>query len=126
MLLFRKLSEHAYEPSYGSEKSAGVDLRSAYDFVVPAHGKEQIKTDLSIRSGTYGRVASRSGLAWKHFIEVGAGVIDEDYHDEIFVILINHSDKDFVVKKGDRIAQLICECIIRPKLIETNNASFDI
>ena len=52
---------------------------SAYDFVVPARGKELIKTDLSIKcpSGTYGRVAPRSGLAWKNFIDTGAGVIDE-------------------------------------------------
>ena len=52
---------------------------SAYDFVVPARGKELIKTDLAIKvpSGTYGRVAPRSGLAWKNFIDTGAGVIDE-------------------------------------------------
>ena len=57
--------------------AAGYDLRSAYDAIVPAEGKALIKTDLQIQlpSGCYGRVAPRSGLAWKNFINVGAGVM---------------------------------------------------
>jgi len=48
-------------------------VRSAYPYVVKAHGKELIKTDIQIKvpNGTYGRVAPRSGLAWKNFIDVG-------------------------------------------------------
>lgn len=71
---------------------------SAYDDVVPARGKAVIKTDLSIAipSGTYARVAPRSGLAVKHFIDTGAGVVDEDYRGAVGVVLFNHSDKDFV------------------------------
>lgn len=54
---------------------------SAYEYVIPAKGKELVKTDIQIEvpDGTYGRVAPRSGLAWKNFIDVGAGVIDADY-----------------------------------------------
>lgn len=54
---------------------------SAYDYVIPARGKELVKTDLQVKvpEGTYGRVAPRSGLAWKNAIDVGAGVIDADY-----------------------------------------------
>ncbi|GMH22870.1 hypothetical protein Nepgr_024713 [Nepenthes gracilis] len=55
---------------------------------------------------------SRSGLAWKHSIDVGAGVIDADYRGEVGVILFNHLDVDFAVKVGDRIAQLIIEKIM--------------
>jgi len=55
--------------------------------------------------------APRSGLAWKHSIDVGAGVIDADYRGDVGVILFNLSDKDFEVKRGDRIAQLILERI---------------
>ncbi|KAK1357438.1 hypothetical protein POM88_050694 [Heracleum sosnowskyi] len=51
--------------------------------------------------------APRSGLAWKHSIDVGAGVIDADYRGPVGVILFNYSDVDFEVKAGDRIAQLI-------------------
>jgi len=81
-----------------------------------------VKTDLSIAvpAGTYGRVAPRSGLAWKHSIDVGAGVIDADYRGNVGVILFNHSDKDFKVEIGDRIAQLIIERIELPHVQEVD------
>lgn len=56
-----------------------------------------VKTGLSIAipADTYARIAPRSGLAVKHFIDTGAGVVDEDYRGEIGVVLFNHSDVDF-------------------------------
>ncbi|XP_055858477.1 deoxyuridine 5'-triphosphate nucleotidohydrolase [Episyrphus balteatus] len=118
VLRFAKLTENAFEPVKGSAKAAGFDLRSAYDCSVPARGKQLVKTDLQIQvpEGSYGRVAPRSGLAVKNFIDVGAGVVDEDYRGNLGVVLFNHSDTDFEVKKGDRIAQLICEKIFYPEL----------
>ncbi len=59
---------------------------------------------MAIPKGYYGRVAPRSGLACKHFIDVGAGVVDSDYRGEIKVLLFNFSDKEFKVNEGDRIA----------------------
>jgi len=50
---------------------------------------------LAIPSGFYGRIAPRSSLAWKNFIDVGAGVIDEDYRGPLGVVLFNHSDEEF-------------------------------
>ncbi|XP_004931317.1 deoxyuridine 5'-triphosphate nucleotidohydrolase [Bombyx mandarina] len=125
ILKFTRLSENAFQPVRGSEKAAGIDLMSAYDYTVPARGKELVKTDLQIElpPGCYGRVAPRSGLALKNFIDVGAGVIDEDYRGNVGVVLFNHSDTDFSVKKGDRIAQLICEKIYYPVLQEVANLS---
>ncbi|KAI5701183.1 deoxyuridine 5'-triphosphate nucleotidohydrolase isoform X5 [Diaphorina citri] len=123
VLKFSKVSENAFAPHKGSDKAAGYDLRSAYDYVVPARGKELIKTDISIElpPGCYGRIAPRSGLAWKNHIDVGAGVIDEDYRGNVGVVLFNHSDQDFKVNKGDRIAQLICQRIEYPVLQEVTN-----
>ena len=120
VLKFKRLTHHAFVPTKGSEMAAGYDLRSAYDAIVPAEGKALIKTDLQIQlpSGCYGRVAPRSGLAWKNFINVGAGVIDEDYRGNVGIVLFNHAKTDFNVTKGDRIAQLICERIIYPALEE--------
>ena len=73
---------------------------------VPARGKALIRTGLafSIPEGSYGRIAPRSGLAAKNFIDVGAGVIDSDYRGEVRVLLFNHSTEDFKVTEGDRIA----------------------
>lgn len=59
--------------------------------------------------GADGRVAPRSGLASKHFIDTGAGVIDADYRGEVKVLLFNFSDVDFTIKEGDRVAQLVLE-----------------
>ena len=64
---------------------------------------------MQIPLGNYGRIAPRSGLAVKHFIDVGAGVIDADYRGEVKVLLFNFGSDSFTVEKGDRIAQLIIE-----------------
>lgn len=73
VLRFAKITENAFAPSKGSDKAAGYDLKSAYDYVVPKRGKEMVSTDLkvAIPTGCYGRVAPRSGLAAKNFIDVG-------------------------------------------------------
>jgi len=71
--------------------------------------------------GTYGRVAPRSGLASKFMIDTGAGVIDADYRGIVFVLLFNHSEKDFEVKQGDRVAQLIIEKIQTPDVQEVQD-----
>ncbi|KAF8401051.1 hypothetical protein HHK36_014354 [Tetracentron sinense] len=122
-LRVKKLSEKAVLPSRASPLSAGYDLSSATETKVPVRGKVLVPTDLSIGipEGTYARIAPRSGLAWKHSIDVGAGVIDADYRGPVGVILFNHSDVDFEVKLGDRIAQLIIEKIIMPEVLEIEN-----
>ena len=56
-------------------------------------------------------------MAAKHFIDTGAGVIDEDYRGNVMVLLFNHSEKDFEVKKGDRVAQLVLERIVTPEVV---------
>lgn len=138
VLKFTKATPHAFAPSKGSTKAAGYDLKSAEDYIVPARGKQIVNTGIKVQlpEGCYGRIAPRSGLAAKNCIDVGgtfiyrvlrmrqkkwvilAGVIDEDYRGVIKVILFNLSDADFAIKKGDRIAQLICERIYYPEIEE--------
>ena len=85
-----KLSKEAILPTRGSPSAAGYDLYSAHDLVIPARGKGLVKTDLQIKvpDGTYGRVAPRSGLAWKQHIDIGAGVVDEDYRGNLGELLL--------------------------------------
>ena len=99
-LLCKKLTEHATLPVRGSAQAAGYDLASAYACVIPARGKGIAKTDLAIAlpDGVYGRIAPRSGLAWKKHIDVGAGVIDQDYRGAVGVVLFNHGDQDLIGK----------------------------
>lgn len=121
-LLIKRLVEHAVLPKRESEHAAGYDLCSSVDVIIPKHGKGLVGTGLSMAlpDKCYGRIAPRSGLAAKNFIDVGAGVIDRDYRGPVGVLLFNHSDTDFDVKKGDRIAQIIFERIKTPSVVEVD------
>lgn len=120
MLRVKRHSEQARLPTRGTAGAAGYDLYSAEKRIVPARGRSIINTQLSIAvpEGTYGRIAPRSGLAAKHSIDVGAGVIDEDYRGLVGVLLFNLGDQDFEVNIGDRVAQLVLERIANPAVSE--------
>ncbi|WOC29260.1 dUTPase [Equine parapoxvirus] len=122
MLRVVRLSSRATLPTRGSEQAAGLDLYSAYDCVVPSMGRAVVLTDLQIQPpmGCYARVAPRSGLAVNHRVDVGAGVIDADFRGNVGVVLLNFGPADFHVRRGDRVAQLICECICRPMVVDVN------
>lgn len=108
----KKLSDKAKIPSQGSKHAAGYDLYAAEEVLVNTMGRKLVKTNISISipEGYYGRIAPRSGLAYKNGIDVLAGVIDSDYRGDIGVILLNTDHNlDFEVNVGDRIAQIIIE-----------------
>lgn len=119
-IFFKRLSENSTIPIKSSAFAAGFDLFSARDLIIPGRDRGLVETDLEVELplGTYGRIAPRSGLALNHGIDVGAGVIDSDYRGSIKVLLFNHSDINFEVRKGDRIAQLICVEICYPTIRE--------
>ena len=119
-LYVQRLSEHAIIPTRGSEYAAGFDLSASEEMIVKGNGgRALVKTDLRIACppGTYVRIAPRSGLAYKFGIDVGAGVIDADYRGPVGVILFNFGTEDFIVQRGDRIAQAILEQICIPSSI---------
>ncbi len=84
-------------PTRGSALAAGYDLYASEDKVVPKRGRAAVQTGvrLAVPVGCYGRVAPRSGLASKHGIDVGAGVVDADYRGLLGVLLFNFTDEDF-------------------------------
>lgn len=118
-LKYVRLNELAKPPFKGSPKAAGYDLHASSPATIPPRDRATVNTGLiiSVPSGTYGRIAPRSGLA-THSIDVGAGVVDADYRGQLKILLVNHSNEPFQVKVGDRIAQLICEKIVYPELLE--------
>ncbi len=122
VLQVKRLSDNAIMPTRGSPLSAGYDLASAEQTIIKAGGKGIVKTDLSIACplGTYARIAPRSGLAVKKFIDVGAGVVDADYRGPVGVVLFNFGSEDFVIEKGDRVAQLILEKVSMVDVHEVN------
>ena len=104
----------------GSVAAAGFDLAAAEAYTVKAGGKAIVMTGLSIAipSGTYARIAPRSGLAAKKMIQVGAGVVDYDYRGEVGVVLFNHGSEDFEIAVGDRVAQLVLEKVAMGPAVE--------
>lgn len=105
------LSEAAKTPTKGTDQAAGYDLYAAQNAEIDPLKRALIKTNISIAipKGYYGRIAPRSGLAYKNGIDVMAGVIDSDYRGDVGVILYNTGVDVFNIKQGDRIAQLIIE-----------------
>ena len=112
-LFVKPLTSHAIMPCVSS--SAGCDLFGAYNCVLPSFGKALVKTDVAIV--TYARVAPRSGVAWRHSIQVGSRVVDRDYFGQVAVLLFNHSAKDFEIRRGDLVALLILERIVLPEVV---------
>jgi len=98
-------------PSYSHPGDAGADIRASGKTTVPARGKMLVSTGLHIAlpEGHVGLIWPRSGLAVKHSIDCGAGVIDSPYRGEVKVLLFNHSDLDYLIEPGDRIAQLLVQ-----------------
>lgn len=100
-------------PEYQTESSAGVDLRAYLPkpITLAPNQRALIPTGLYIElpSNYEAQIRPRSGLAMKHGITVlnSPGTIDADYRGEIGILLINHSDSDFIVKSGERVAQMI-------------------
>jgi dUTP pyrophosphatase len=114
-LLYKKINPNipGCKLIYSTGGSSGMDLSSASleDIVIKPGETQLIPTNLIIEipKGCEGQVRPRSGLALKYGITVlnSPGTIDCDYRGEVKVLLINHGKKEFSVKLGDRIAQLI-------------------
>lgn len=100
-------------PKYKTSGSAGMDLTAYLEevMVLTPGERDLIPTGIFIElpNGYEAQIRARSGLAVKHGISLtnGVGTIDSDYRGEIKISLINHGHRDFVIKNGDRIAQMV-------------------
>ena len=114
-----KLLEDGIIPVYKTEGSAGADCFSRVDAVIKPHETRVIPLGFAVEipNGYEMQIRPRSGLATKGKQAI-FGTIDSDYRGEVGAIIYNSSDDEFVVKKGDRIAQ----CLIAPVIIASFNA----
>lgn len=133
LVRFKKLHEKAILPKYQHPSDAGADLHAVEEIIIPAGEWRLVHTGLAVElpnraiegcSAAEGfdlwmeaQVRPRSGLALKKGITLlnAPGTIDAGYRDEIGVILVNHSKEDFVVRVGDRIAQLVFNLVVHPE-----------
>ena len=126
-VLIKKLDQKAKIPEYKTSGSSGMDLIALLEnkISIPPNQSCMIPTGLSfaIPEDTEIQIRPRSGLAAKYNLTVlnTPGTIDSDYRGEIKVILFNHGNKEFVVKNGDRIAQMILMPILKVDFEEVDN-----
>lgn len=111
ILKIKLLKNDAKIPTKNTEEAAGWDLYSPDNYNIKSHSGCPIFIGIAIGvpKSYYGRIAPRSGLAFRNCIDVLGGVVDSDYTGEICAILFNNSDECVEIKKGDRVAQLILE-----------------
>lgn len=117
-------------PAYQSEEAAGLDLMAAVDQAAPmtlAPGaRALVPTGLlmELPAGYEAQVRPRSGLAFKHGLTVlnSPGTIDSDYRGEVKILLVNLGQVPFVVRRGERIAQLVVATVTRIRLAEKKTA----
>lgn len=110
-------------PEYATEHSAGLDLKSSIDIIIPLHETRLIPTSLKIQipEGYEGQIRLRSSLGLKGlFIPNSPGTIDSDYRGEVKVILHNLNNTEFKISKGMRIAQLVICKYEKVRLIKSN------
>jgi dUTP pyrophosphatase len=111
-------------PGYMTSHAAGMDLHAelAHELVLVPGARALVPTGIAIElpEGYEAQVRPRSGLALKHGVALvnSPGTIDTDYRGEIGVILINHGTEPFVVRSGERIAQLVFAPFARATLVE--------
>ena len=126
-ILIKRLNSKVKLPIYKTDGSSGMDLMAFIEepiFIMPQKSK-LIPTGLSlaIPNNTEVQIRPRSGLAAKNNISIlnTPGTIDSDYRGELKVILYNHGDKEFIVKNGDRIAQMVLVPIIKATFEEVES-----
>ena len=122
-LRFKRIHPEAVLPAYAHTSDAGMDVRSVADIVIAPGKRALVPTGLVmlLPPGYEAQVRPRSGLALKHGVTVlnTPGTIDSGYRGEVGVILANFGDTDFVVQKGDKIAQIVIAPVTQPDIVES-------
>jgi len=112
------LEDGAFLPKRAHNLDAGLDLMTPIDFDVPAHGFRFVDTGVHVElpDGTDGHIRSKSGLNRYYGLTVD-GTVDEGYSGTIGVTIHNHSDQKVYFTRGEKIAQLVIEPILRPTVV---------
>ena len=126
-ILIKKTNKEVITPKYKTDGSSGVDLSAFLEkkVVIKPNSSDLIPTGLqvAIPEEFEIQIRPRSGLAAKESIGVlnSPGTIDSDYRGELKIILFNHSDKDFIINNGDRIAQMVLVPIVKMEFEEVDS-----
>lgn len=126
VLFVQRTCASAVLPKRESDGAAGYDLCSAHYVEVPAGTRVLVPTGLKIQipAGHYGRILCRPSLAIMRGFAVGAEIIDSDFDREVMVLVFNHSNQNYLISPGERIALLVIEKISTPVVQEVESLDF--
>ncbi|NMC26852.1 MAG: dUTP diphosphatase [Syntrophomonadaceae bacterium] len=114
-------------PQFMTPGAAGMDIFAANreDVILPAGGRALIPTGIAIAlpANCEAQIRPRSGLALKHGLTLlnTPGTIDSDYRGEIKLIVINLGEEDYILKRGERIAQMVFAQVFHPEIVEVES-----
>lgn len=124
---FIKINEDAIIPDYAHKGDAGMDLYSVEDLTIEPFEWKKVPTGLimELPKGTEGQVRTKSGIAYNFgvFVLNTPGTVDENYRGEVGVVLYNLNKTPFVIKKGQKIAQLVINKVCYCKTRQTSKMS---
>lgn len=118
-LKIKKMTENAITPTRNHKTDAGLDMYANTDVIIPSHMCSVVSTGIAaeIPEGFAGLIWGRSGLS-KCGIHKYAGVVDSSYRGEIKVVLYNSTHSDYIINRGDRIAQLLIQKVEIPIVVD--------
>jgi dUTP pyrophosphatase len=124
-LKIKKLHSDAKIPMYAHEGDAGLDICSVESYTLKPGERKGFATGISfeLEPGFAALVWDKSGLSFKHGIKTMGGVIDSNYRGEVFIALLNTSDKDYHIEIGDKIAQILIQPFTCAKIEEIDKLS---
>ena len=117
-LKIKKIHPDAIIPSYAHQGDAGMDIYSCEDVIIEPKQRKTVSTGITTEfpEGHVALVWDKSGLAAKSGIKTMAGVIDCHYRGEWKIVLLNTTNESYEIKKGDKIAQVLIQSIIKPEI----------
>ncbi|MFH1749974.1 MAG: dUTP diphosphatase [bacterium] len=120
ILKVQRIQKNAKVPNTAYKGDAGLDLYSVKEILIKSKNRTIIETGIAVEipDGYVGLVWDRSSVPAKYGLTTMGGVIDSGYRGEIRIIMYNTSAEDFVIKKHEKIAQLLIQKIESPKILE--------
>ncbi|MGV8169663.1 MAG: dUTP diphosphatase [Candidatus Nanoarchaeia archaeon] len=121
----KKIHPDAKLPSYAHEGDAGMDVFALEDCTLKAGERKTLRTGISyeLEPGFVSLIWDKSGLASKHGLKTMAGVIESNYRGELMIVLLNTSDVDYHIEKGDKIANMLIQPVTAAKIEEVQELS---
>jgi len=121
----KKLKPNAIIPNYAHKGDAGLDLYSTESYIIKSNKRQLVSTGISMElpKGYFASIRDKSGFALKKGITILGGVIDYTYRGEYGIIVLNTGEEDFVIKKGDKIAQVIIQPVATAEIKEVAKLS---